>query len=111
MSALSNRRGRIKAATYRAFGEGATWQLAAGGAPIACRVREEAGETVANFGDSPAILPTLILRVRRSEVPNPAEGDTVTIPADEGDPAIIKVTAEPRLEPLGLEWLCEAKRI
>ncbi|WP_296167994.1 hypothetical protein [uncultured Brevundimonas sp.] len=104
MAGLSERRARILASVYRTFGEAATWTPVAGGSAVPATVRRVVGEAVLNWGESEAVVPTLTLRVRVSEVASPSEGDLVTFGAD-----LIRLIAEPRLEPLGLEWLCEAK--
>lgn len=103
MTPLADRRARLLDAVYRAYGEASVWTPAGGGVSSTPVVRRQAGDQVVSWGDSQAVMGTLILRVRRSEMAAPGEGDLVAIAPD-----TFKVIAEPRLEPIGLEWLCEA---
>ena len=103
MTPLADRRARLLDAVYRAYGEASVWTPVGGGVPATPSVRRQIGEQVVRWGDSEAVMGSLILRVRRSELAAPAEGDLVTIAPD-----TFKVIAEPRLEPVGQEWLCEA---
>lgn len=75
-----------------------------------CRPRHhEAARQVVGFGDSRAILPTMLIDVRRSEIPNPALGDTVEIPGSSpGTGTVLEVIATPVADSLGLVWTCEA---
>lgn len=108
MAGLFERRTRLLTSVYRTFGEAATWTPVGGGPAISAIVRRIAGEAVLNWGDSEAVVPTLTLRVRVSDVPTPAEGDQVAFVTPAGTD-LIELIAEPRLEAPGLEWLCEAK--
>jgi hypothetical protein len=64
---------------------------------------------VVGFGDSRAIMTTMLIDVRRSEVPNPASGDTVEIPGSSpGTDETFKVIATPTIDSLRLVWTCEA---
>lgn len=103
MTPLADRRARLLDAVYRAYGEVSVWTPVGGGAALTPVVRRQAGDQVVRWGDSQAVLGTLVLRVRRSEISAPSEGDLIVITPD-----IFKLIAEPRLEPVGLEWLCEA---
>lgn len=97
---------------YAAFGEGATWTPVGGGDAPEVMVRRETGEAIISGGESEWSIPTVILRVRRSERPDrPLEGDLVAIHLDAGGDDQFELTADGRLEPLGMEWVCEAKQI
>lgn len=105
MSSPKERRARLKGATFGAFGEDATWLSVTDG-PLSALVRREPGLSTLPFGDGRIEVETLILRVLREQVPSPAIGDQVEI-----DGETFRVIADPRLDPLGFDWLCEAQRI
>lgn len=97
-------------AIYAQFGDSAVW---AGVADPVSVIREEA-EVESAFGQSRARVSTVLLNVRFAEVAAPAAGDLVTVtPADGGDAIAYQLlaNADPRLDPLGLEWTCEAERV
>jgi hypothetical protein len=58
---------------------------------------------VVGFGESRAVLPTLLIDVRRSEVAEPASGDTIEI-----DGELFEVIAAPIIDSVRLMWTCEA---
>jgi len=81
----------------------ATWRAGGVGAGTSARVITRRPDQVVGFGDSRAILPTTLIDVRRSEVSEPASGDTVEIENE-----IFEVIATPTLDSLRLVWTCEA---
>lgn len=81
----------------------AIWRAGGAGAGISVRVISRRPDQVVGFADSRAILPTVLIDVRRSEVPNPASGDTVEIDGD-----IFEIIATPVADSLQLVWTCEA---
>ncbi len=81
----------------------AIWRAGRAGAGIAVRVVTRRPDQVVGFGDSRAVLPIMLIDVRRSEVPDPASGDTVEI---EG--GLFEIIATPQADSLGLVWTCEA---
>lgn len=81
----------------------ALWRAGGAGDGVAVRVITKRPDQAAGFGDSRAILPTMLIDVRQSEVPNAATGDTVEI---EGD--TFEIIATPVADSLGLVWTCEA---
>ena len=81
----------------------ATWRVGGVGAGATVRVITRRPDQVVGFGDSRAILPTMLIDVRRSEVPSAAAGDTVEI---EGD--TFEIIATPVVDSLRLVWTCEA---
>jgi hypothetical protein len=83
--------------------EDALWRAGGMGAGIAVRVIRKSPDAVAGFGDSRAVLPTVMIDVRRSEVAEPASGDTVEI-----DSETFEIIAAPTLDSLRLVWTCEA---
>lgn len=83
--------------------EDALWRAGGLGAGVAVRVIRKTPDEIVGFGSSHAILPTVIVAVRGSEVAAPASGDTVEI-----DAAVFDIIAEPRRDSLGLVWECEA---
>lgn len=81
----------------------ALWRTGGAGAGAAVRVITKRPDQITGFGDSRAILPTMLIEVRRSEVAAPAAGDTVEI-----DGETFAVIATPLIDSLGLIWACEA---
>lgn len=81
----------------------ATWRAGGAGAGISVRVVTRRPDQVVGFGDSRAILPTLLIDVRRSEISDPGSGDTVEV-----DSEIFEVIATPTIDGLRLVWTCEA---
>jgi hypothetical protein len=81
----------------------ALWRAGGSGEGVTVRVVTRQPDQVAGFGDSRAILPTMLIDVRRSEVAKPATGDTVEI---DGEP--FAIIAPPVADNLRLVWTCEA---
>ena len=81
----------------------AIWRAGGAGVGIAVRVITRRPDQVVSFGDSRAILPSMLIDVRRSEIPAPGSGDTVEIEAD-----TFEIIATPVSDSLGLVWTCEA---
>jgi hypothetical protein len=81
----------------------AVWRADGAGAGTAVRVVTRRPDQVTGFGDSRAVLPTLLIDVRRSEVAEPASGDTVEIGGD-----LFEVIAVPIIDSVRLVWTCEA---
>jgi hypothetical protein len=85
--------------------EDARWKAGGAGNGIAVRVIRKSPDEVVPFGDSRAILPSVLIDVRKTEIPSPAVGDVVEIGAD-----TFSVIAEPRIDGLGMIWTCEGAR-
>ena len=83
--------------------EAALWRAGGTGAGVSVRVIRKRPDEIVSFGSSRAILSTVIVAVRGSEVVSPASGDTVQI-----DTALFDIIAQPRRDSLGLVWDCEA---
>ena len=81
----------------------AIWRAGGAGIGTAVRVVTRRPDQVIGFGDSRAVLPTLLVDVRRSEVAEPASGDTVEIDGD-----LFEVIAAPIIDSVRLMWTCEA---
>jgi len=81
----------------------AIWRAGGAGTGTVVRVVTRRPDQVIGFGDSRAVLPTLLIDVRRSEVPEPATGDTVEI-----DGELFEVIAAPIIDSVRLMWTCEA---
>lgn len=82
---------------------GATWRAGGAGDGAAVRIVTRKPDQTGGFGDSRAIMPTMLIDVRPSEIPNPASGDTFEI-----DGVMFEVIATPMAGSLGLVWTCEA---
>jgi hypothetical protein len=81
----------------------AIWRAGGAGPWVTARIVTRRPDQVVSFGDSRAVLPTLLIDVRRSEIPDPTSGDTVEI-----DSEIFEIIATPMLDSLRLVWSCEA---
>jgi hypothetical protein len=73
------------------------------GLPV--RVIRNSPDKIVGFGEGRAVMPSVLIDVRQSEVALPAIGDTVEIAG-----VIFEVTAEPVADTLNLVWTCEAAR-
>ncbi len=102
MSGPAARRAKLLASVYRAYGVAAVWTRVSGGALLDLTIRYRAEDEPIDFGDSSALRRSRRAWVLKSENPSPQAGDVFT--CEEGG---FRVIAEPRLEPNGLEWLCE----
>lgn len=85
------------------LGRDAVWRAGGAGDGSAVRVIRKRPDQVVGFGDSRAVMPTVLIDVRRAEVPNPASGDTLEI---EGE--TFAVIATPTIDAERLIWTCEA---
>jgi len=85
------------------IGEDAIWKAGGTGSGAAVRVIRKSPDVTERFGETPIVLPTNILDVRKAEVASPAEGDLVEIGA-----GTFKVVGTPMIDQLGLIWTCEA---
>lgn len=83
--------------------EEAFWRTGGTGPAVAIRVIRKASDKIESFGDSRAILPTIVLDVRKAEAPMIAEGDRIAI-----GPESFRIIAPPVSDALGLVWSCEA---
>jgi hypothetical protein len=81
----------------------AVWRAGGVGVGTAVRVVTRRPDQVVGFGDSRAVQPTLLIDVRRSEVAEPASGDTVEI-----DGELFEIIAAPIIDSVRLVWTCEA---
>lgn len=84
------------------IGEDAVWRPGGiGGTPV--RVVRKQPSRIAEFGSSRAIMPAIVIEVRRSQAPDIAEGDLIEI-----GPQAFRVIAPPLQDSLGLVMTCEA---
>ncbi len=86
-------------------GEDALWRSGGAGAGVPVRVVRKSPDSVVGFGDSRALLPSVLIDVRRSDIAEPAAGDTFEIAGD-----LYEVIAAPLSDGLGLVWTCEAAK-
>lgn len=93
---------RQQAAIFRTLGEDATWS----GVADPVRIRSAERDDLDAWGDSRAVVRTRFIRVRKSEVPAPVEGDVVTRTEQGGE--LLKVIGEPTLDRKGV-WTCQVK--
>ncbi|HXF88315.1 MAG TPA: hypothetical protein VNK48_08185 [Xanthobacteraceae bacterium] len=82
--------------------EDAVWRAGGAGDGITVRVVTRRPDQVVGFGDSRAVLPSVLIDVRRSEVVEPAAGDIVEIAGE-----AFEIIAVPVADSLGLVWTCE----
>jgi hypothetical protein len=85
------------------LGRDAVWRAGGAGDGSAVRVIRKRPDQVVGFGDSRAVMPTVLIDVRRADVPTPASGDTVEI-----DGETFAVIATPTIDAERLVWTCEA---
>lgn len=108
---MAGREGRMLAAVYRAYGRTALWTPADGGDALTLVVRHEVRDDVEGFGQGEALVRTNLVFVRCSDFVSPLEpmqDAIVEIAREGGGVDTFRIRAEPRLEPEGLEWMCEA---
>ncbi len=87
------------------IGEEAVWRPGGIGAtPV--RVVRKQPSGIAEFGSSRAIMPAILIEVRRSEAPDIAEGDLIQIGLQ-----TFRLIAPPLSGPLGLVMTCEAAEV
>lgn len=86
-------------------GEDAVWRPA-GLAEISIRVVRKQPSGIAEFGSSRAVLPAILIEVRRSEAPDVAEGDLIEIGQQ-----TFGVIAPPLADSFGLVLTCEASEV
>ncbi len=85
------------------IGEGAIWRAGGVGDGVAVRVIRKSPDKIVGFGDSRAVMPSVLVDVRSAEIALPAAGDTVEIAG-----GVFDVNAEPTADTLRLVWSCEA---
>jgi hypothetical protein len=105
MSPVADRRARLLASVYASYGEDAAWTPGDGPAPV--RIKREESEEDVQLRQARIRVDAVVLRVRRTEVSSPANGDQVDI-VDTAER--FRIIATPKLDRFGLEWICEAAR-
>jgi hypothetical protein len=83
--------------------EDAIWRAGGVGDGVAVRVVRKSPDEVVGFGSSRAVVATVLIDVRVSEVASPASGDTAEIDGD-----MFEIIGTPVRDALGLVWICEA---
>lgn len=81
----------------------ALWRVGGTDPGLAVRVIRNAPDKIVGFGESRALMPSVLIDVRQSEIGLPAIGDTVEIAG-----IVFEITAEPVADALNLVWTCEA---
>jgi hypothetical protein len=84
----------------------ALWRAGGAGAGIAVRIVRKSPDQVVGFGNNRAVVVTVLIDVRASEVASPASGDTVEI-----DTNLFDIIGTPTRDSLGLVWTCEASQL
>lgn len=101
---FAERVARQQESVFRTFGEDATWE----GVTDPVRViRKEADEEM-RLDRGELVITGRLIRVRQSEVAEPAQGQLVQILDDDGNPvssAAYSVSGEPQLDRKGV-WHC-----
>lgn len=85
--------------------EAAIWRPGGVGG-VAVRVVRRRPDAVVDFGASRALVPTVVIDVRRIEAATIEEGDLIVIGAD-----TYRIAAPPAVDPLGLVLTCEAAKV
>lgn len=83
--------------------EDAVWRAGGAEPGFTVRIIRKSPDNVVSFGGSRAVMPTVVIAVRVSDVAAPRSGDTVEI-----DGSIFEIIAEPTSDSSGLVWGCEA---
>lgn len=86
--------------------EDANWRAGGVGDGIAVRVVRKSPDEVVGFGSSRAVVATVLIDVRVSEVASPAAGDTAEIDGD-----VFEIIGAPVRDGLSLVWTCECTRL
>jgi hypothetical protein len=83
--------------------EDAIWRAGGAGDGVPVRVIRKSPDDVVGFGSSRAVMATVLIDVRVSEVASPASGDTAEISGD-----VFEIIGTPMRDNLALLWTCEA---
>lgn len=83
----------------RNMGVDASYEPGAGGAAIPCRAILRQPTDVLGFSGTPIAADTMIVEIRKAELPVAAAGDVVVI-----GPRRVVVQGTPRIDDLGLVW-------
>ncbi len=99
--------GILRDTAYDIYGEPALWRTGGGGAGLPVTVIFAAPDEIDALGQSQVFSPNVTIKVRRSDVVSPAQGDTVEV-----DGLIYRLAGEPRLaDGRRLEWTCIAREV
>ncbi|MDP3405051.1 MAG: hypothetical protein Q8S03_10205 [Brevundimonas sp.] len=93
---------RQQAAIFRSLGEDGVWAGVTPPVRIIAKVRDDTEP----FGSSRDVVTARFVRVRKSEVPSPADGDLVT----REDGTLLKVIAQPLLDAKRV-WTCQVTEV
>lgn len=99
---------RLQAAVFDRLGEAATWD----GVSDSVRVIRRVADEQLRFDQATIIQTGVTLRVRKSEVAAPAEGQEVQVLDEDGNPAadgLFVLNGVPELDRKGV-WHCPAKQ-
>jgi hypothetical protein len=83
--------------------EDALWRAGGAGGGIAVRIVRKSPDEIVGFGGSRAVMATVLIDVRVSEIASPSAGDTADIDGD-----LFDIIGTPVRDSLGLVWTCEA---
>lgn len=86
--------------------EDALWRAGGLGSGQAVRIVRKSPDEVVGFGSSRAVIVTVLIDVRVSEIASPATGDTVEIAGE-----LFEIIGTPVRDGLGIVWTCEASEI
>jgi hypothetical protein len=84
------------------FGEDALWKASGSGPGVPVRVVRRAPDEIERFGDSRALLGSVVVEMRRADAPTLAESDVVEIGG-----TTFRVIADPNADALGLSFTVE----
>jgi hypothetical protein len=86
--------------------EDALWKAGGVGDSVPVRVIRKSPDRVAEFGESRAVLPSIVIDIRRAQAATIAEGDLIVIGAE-----TFKIIGEPMGDALELVAACEAAKV
>lgn len=80
----------------------ALWRVGGTGDGVAVRVIRKSPDKIVGFGDSRAVMPSVLIDVRMVKVALPAVGDTFDIAG-----SVFDIIVDPTGDTLRLVWTCE----
>lgn len=85
--------------------EAAVWRPGGAGG-VAARIIRRRPDATIEFGGSRALVPTVLIDVRKAEIASPDDGDLVVIGVE-----TFKIVGTPAADALGLIVTCEAVKV
>lgn len=97
--------GRMQDSLFATGGSDALWKVGGTGGGVPVKVIFALPDDDLRLGDDRLTVSTVMLKVRRSQVEQPAADDMVTI-----DAVTYRIIGIPKADKFRLVWLCEAEK-